>query len=90
MEFHFKEEQSTELLKFMESGHLKIHNISFIWIVGGRKTAQEKKQIPGNGGSQELFGPMFPWFCLFSLSFQWEEGQKFPGTLFLGTFFFLF
>ena len=25
-----------------------------------RKTAQEKKQIPGNGGSQELFGPMFP------------------------------
>ena len=53
----------------------------------GQKTAQEKKQIPGNGGSQELFGPMFPWFCLFSLSFQWEEGQKFPGTLFLGTFF---
>ena len=31
---------------------------------------------------------MFPWFCLFSLSFQWEEVQKFPGTLFLGTFFF--
>ena len=30
---------------------------------------------------------MFPWFCLFSLSFQWEEVQKFPGTLFLGTFF---
>ena len=29
---------------------------------------------------------MFPWFCLFSLSFQWEEVQKFPGTLFLGTF----
>ena len=55
--------------------------------LGGRKTAQEKNQIPGNGGSQELFGPMFPWFCLFSLSFQWEEGQKFPGTLFLGTFF---
>ena len=55
--------------------------------VGGRKTAQKKKQIPGNGGSQELFGPMFPWFCLFSLSFQWEEVQKFPGTLFLGTFF---
>ena len=55
-------------------------------ILGGRKTAQEKKQIPGNGGSQELFGPMFPWFCLFSLSFQWEEGQEFPGTLFLGTF----
>ena len=26
----------------------------------GQKTAQEKKQIPGNGGSQELFGPMFP------------------------------
>ena len=47
----------------------------------------KKKQIPGNGGSQELFGPMFPWFCLFSLSFQWEEVQKFPGTLFLGTFF---
>ena len=58
------------------------------WVLlGGRKTAQEKKQIPGNGGSQELFGPMFPWVCLFSLSFQWEEGQKFPGTLFLGTFF---
>ena len=29
-------------------------------VIGGRKTAQEKKQIPGNGGSQELFGPMFP------------------------------
>ena len=28
--------------------------------VGGRKTAQEKKQIPGNGGSHELFGPVFP------------------------------
>ena len=28
--------------------------------VGGRKTAQEKNRIPGNGGSQELFGPMFP------------------------------
>ena len=26
----------------------------------GQKTAQEKKQIPGNGGSQELFGLMFP------------------------------
>ena len=24
---------------------------------------------------------------IFSLSFQWEEGQKFPGTKFLGTFF---
>ena len=60
---------------------------SFQSFLGGRKTTQEKKQIPGNGGSQELFRPMFPWFCLFSLSFQWEEGQKFPGTLFLGAFF---
>ena len=61
--------------------------IAFCSYFRGHKAAQEKKQVPGNGGSQELFGPMFPWFCLFSLSFQWEEGQKFPGTLFLGTFF---
>ena len=53
---------------------------------GQKNRTRTKEQIPGNGGSQELFGPMFPWFCLFSLSFQWEEGQKFPGTLFLGTF----
>ena len=25
---------------------------------------------------------MFPWFCLFSLSFQWEEVQKFSWELF--------
>ena len=43
---------------------------------GQKNRTRKKKQIPGNGGSQELFGPMFPWFCLFSLSFQWEEGQK--------------
>ena len=61
--------------------------MAHLLFIGGRKTAQEENQIPGNGGSQELFGPMFPEFCLFSLSFQWEEVQKFPGTLFLGTFF---
>ena len=68
---------------------IALNDRELVKTVGGRKTAQEKKkkQIPGNGGSQELFGPMFPWFCLFSLSFQWEEVQKFPGTLFLGTFF---
>ena len=57
-------------------------------IVGCGKTAQEKNWIPGNGGSQQLFGPMFPSFCLFSLSFQWEEGQKVPRNFVPGNFFF--
>ena len=49
-----------------------------------KKTNSWERRFPGT------FRTNVPWFCLFSLSFQWEEVQKFPGTLFLGTFFFLF
>ena len=56
--------------------------------IRGQKNRTRKKK---NSWERRFPGtfrtPMFPWFCLFSLSFQWEEGQKFPGTLFLGTFF---
>ena len=57
------------------------------FIRGQKNRPRKKKTNSWERRFQELFGPMFPWFCLFSLSFQWEEVQKFPGTLFLGTFF---
>ena len=43
-----------------------------------KNTNSWERRFPGTFRTK-----MFPWFCLFSLSFQWEEGQKFPGTFFL-------
>ena len=59
--------------------------------MGAEKPPKKKKQIPGNGGSQELFQTnvplILPVFSVFSVG---GGAKKFPGTLFLGTFFFLF
>ena len=58
--------------------------------LGGRKTAQEKKKQTNSwerrfpGTFRTNVPLILPIFSVFS---QWEEGQKFPGTLFLGTCF---
>ena len=64
-------------------GHLQNFGLG----LGGKKPPKKKKTNSWERGFPGTFRTNVPLICLFSLSFQWEEVQKFPGTLFLGTFF---
>ena len=50
--------QIHQSLAFSERNQL-LHAIP-VHVRGQKKPHKKKNQIPGNGGSQELFGPMFP------------------------------
>ena len=55
----------------------------------GQKSRTRKKTNSWERRFSGTFRPMFPRFCLFSLSFQWKEGQKVPRNFVPGNFFFL-